>query len=331
MEDHRGFQGLKCRRRLRGRPPAPLSCPTGATAPALASTACPFSTGEGRGLSSKYEGRDEACPVSTGGKGGGGVSDGCNRARARVHAREPARVEPASAPRALTRKPPRHAVHGRADHRRVRPGRAPPPPFPSVLTGQASSLPSYLLDKPRPSSVLTGHAVAADRSCSSRWLRGQPRARASTWMARCGPTSSAPAAAGSHRPRRRDRSRGPQVNHAFPFAGCSKIPPWYWSKSGLLPTVPRYCSRESTIREWFSYRLFATCLHQTPGGAVAGMRHTIRVVGAWCTADLHPYGGPTRGSAPRGNGGRVSGTCGDDNRGASRARSLLGRAGLRPQ
>ena len=28
-------------------------------------------TGEGRGLSSKYEGRDEACPVSTGGKGGG--------------------------------------------------------------------------------------------------------------------------------------------------------------------------------------------------------------------------------------------------------------------
>ena len=33
--------------------------------------ACPVSTGEGRGLSSKYEGRDEACPVSTGGKGGG--------------------------------------------------------------------------------------------------------------------------------------------------------------------------------------------------------------------------------------------------------------------
>jgi hypothetical protein len=31
---------------------------------------CPVSTGEGRGLSSKYEGRDEACPVSTGGRGG---------------------------------------------------------------------------------------------------------------------------------------------------------------------------------------------------------------------------------------------------------------------
>ena len=34
----------------------------------------------------------------------------------------------------------------------------PPPPFPPVLTGQASSLPSYLLDKPRPSPVLTGQA-----------------------------------------------------------------------------------------------------------------------------------------------------------------------------
>ena len=32
---------------------------------------CPLSTGEGRGMSSKYEGRDEACPVSTGGRGGG--------------------------------------------------------------------------------------------------------------------------------------------------------------------------------------------------------------------------------------------------------------------
>jgi hypothetical protein len=32
-------------------------------------------------------------------------------------------------------------------------GRPPPPPFPPVLTGQASSLPSYLLDKPRPSPV----------------------------------------------------------------------------------------------------------------------------------------------------------------------------------
>jgi len=32
---------------------------------------CPVSTGGGRGLSSKYEGRDEACPLSTRGKGGG--------------------------------------------------------------------------------------------------------------------------------------------------------------------------------------------------------------------------------------------------------------------
>jgi len=34
---------------------------------------------------------------------------------------------------------------------RTVPTRIPPPPFPPVLTGQASSLPSYLLDKPRPS------------------------------------------------------------------------------------------------------------------------------------------------------------------------------------
>ena len=63
-----------------------------------------------------------------------------------------------------------------------------PPPFPPVLTGQASSLPSYLLDKPRPSPVLTGHVPppyqprqrAVCRRCvtPSRPIRAPARPRA---------------------------------------------------------------------------------------------------------------------------------------------------------
>ena len=52
----------------------------------------------------------------------------------------------------------RESAGGRAGRRKGRQG-GPPPPFPLVLTGQASSLPSYLLDKPRPSPVLTGHVA----------------------------------------------------------------------------------------------------------------------------------------------------------------------------
>ena len=71
---------------------------------------------------------------------------------------------------------PRTRAHRAADQG------APPPLFPPVLTGQASSLPSYLLDTPRPSPVLTGHVGRRGRRTGrsgggSRQRRRRPRRR----------------------------------------------------------------------------------------------------------------------------------------------------------
>jgi hypothetical protein len=67
------------------------------------------------------------------------------------------------------------------------------PPLPPVLTGQASSLPSYLLDKPRPSPVLTGHVgrqvmgsrdgITQARRVVSDLILGRPTAKANRKLA----------------------------------------------------------------------------------------------------------------------------------------------------
>ena len=100
--------------------------------------------------------------------------------------------------------------------------RPPPPPFPPVLTGQASSLPSYLLDKPRPSPVLTGHQPrlprpphpAARAPCYGGVgsVSERARRRRSAAPPRCHPPPLLPAAHPSARgrPPPRPLTRGPR-------------------------------------------------------------------------------------------------------------------------
>jgi hypothetical protein len=78
------------------------------------------------------------------------------------------RVDTAPARPAQLTRPPRSLPRRRPARWRARTRE--PPPFPPVLTGQASSLPSYLLDMPRPSPVLTGHVAPGGRPRG-----GQPR------------------------------------------------------------------------------------------------------------------------------------------------------------
>ena len=64
-----------------------------------------------------------------------------------------------------------------------------PTPFPPVLTGQASPLPSYLLDKPRPSLVLTGHVALSLPGYTLRFsAEGLGPAETEPFEARCPPS-----------------------------------------------------------------------------------------------------------------------------------------------